>query len=70
MTPNPRPTKPPRQRHLSFSPMNDQVDLWNDLTQQQKPKCRQVLSQMLLAVARHARNTVRDNDDFRTCDSE
>jgi hypothetical protein len=25
---------------------------------------------MLLAVARHARNTVRDNDDFRTCDSE
>jgi hypothetical protein len=70
MKPDPRPTKPPRQQPLRFSAMNDQVTLWNSLTEQQKQECRQVLSQMLVAVVRHARNAIHDNHNFPTQDSE
>jgi enhancing lycopene biosynthesis protein 2 len=70
MKPNRRPTNRSRQRPLPFSATNDQVDLWNNLTGQQKPECRQILSQMLVAVARHARNAVHDNHDLHARDSE
>ena len=57
------PPRPLRQRSLPLSATSDQVDPWNGVTEHQRRECRQVLSQMLIAVARHARNAIRDNHD-------
>ena len=70
MEPIPPPPRPLRQQSLLLSATSDQVDLWNGLTEHQRLECRQVLSQMLIAVARHARNAIRDNHDFPAHHSE
>jgi len=44
--------------------MNDHVDLWNSLTEQQQQDCRQALRQILVAVARQARNTAHDDREL------
>ena len=52
------------QRPLQFPAGNDRVELWEGLTERQQQECRQALSQMLVAVARHSRNAIDDHREF------
>jgi len=59
-----RATRPSGRQTLPFPAMNDHVDLWNSLTEQQQQDCRQALRQILVAVARQARNTAHDDREL------
>jgi len=65
-----RTTEPSHQQPLPFTVMNGQVELWNSLTQRHQQECRQVLRQMLVAVARHSRNAAHAYHGLISQDSE
>jgi hypothetical protein len=58
MDQSPRTTMTLHQRPLQFPPADGQVEPWNGLPKRQQQECRQVLSQMLVAIARHSRNVI------------
>jgi hypothetical protein len=70
MEPIPPPPRPLRQPSLPLSATSGPADLWNGLTEHQRLECRQVLSQMLIAVARHVPNAMRDHPDSHAHHSE
>ena len=61
MNQSPRTTGSLRQRSLQFPAMNDRVELWNGLTERQQQEAQQALRQMLVAVARHSRDSTGDH---------
>ncbi len=61
MDQSPRTTMTLHQQALQFPPADGQVEPWNGLPERQQNDCRQVLSQMLVAIARHARNVIDDH---------
>ena len=65
-----RTTAPARQQPLPFPATNGQVELWKSLTERHQQESRQVLRQMLVAVARHSRNVTRDDHELLSQDSE
>ncbi len=70
MNRSPRTTRNPRQRPLRFPAFNGQVELWNGLTEGQRLECRQVLGQMLLAVARHVQDAIDGHHGSRNQETE
>jgi hypothetical protein len=67
---SPRATESPRQQPLPLPSIDDQVDLWNALTERHRQECRQVLCQMLVAITRLSRNVTHDDQAFLTQNSE
>jgi hypothetical protein len=70
MKKSPHETNSARQQALSFPPINGHVDLWASLTMRHQQECRQVICQMLVAIARQSRNVTHDDHEFLTQDSE